>query len=214
MDTATVEPNDTAPATADVQPTDTAPTPQDTHGLPPELLHTPAMQAIFAGNPPAVSASLKDKRPEFGIIAKNKDALLAAGIGLYRSLSGDTGVLFNQLYINGNDILAADKAGKLLSIAPPVDAVTQAVSKSGTANPVLARNAVPGAFAQPTAVEPPQSASGLMAVPAATAAPAQNSGLQSKILGARLNAAAPGAPTSGPAPGRGRLLNKILTPVV
>lgn len=214
MPNAIVEPKSPELATAPVEPTDAATPQTQSSGLPPEILQSPAMQAILSGAPPAVSDSLRSKRPEFALIAKHKDALLGAGLGLYRSLSGDTGVLFNQLYIHGDDLLAADKLGKLLQIAPPVDQVAAAVSRSGTDNPVLSRNSVPGAFAAPQTTTPPQSSSGLLATPASDGAGGQNNELQSKVLGARLKNSTLGAPTTGPAPGRGRLLNKILSPVI
>lgn len=207
--TSIVEPKITAQPAAPVEPTADA-APDQASGLPEELLRTPAMQAVLAGAPPAVSDNLKSKRPEFAQIARHKDSLLSAGLGLYRSLSGDTGVLFNQLYINGNDLLAADKAGQLLAVAPPVDQVAAEIAKSGMNNPIFTRESVPTGAAAPASSEPPQSASGLLA----GGATPQNSELQSKVLGARLKNAAPGAPTSGPAPGRGRLLNKILSPVI
>lgn len=175
----------------------------DGDGLPDELLQIPAMQALFAGSPPAVSTSLKDfsKRPEAKIIEQSKDAIQKAGIGLYRSLDGSLGVLFNQLRIAGQDLMQADKEGRLLEVAPPFDQVSQSISASGDQNPVLSAE-VPGGAKTP-GVPPPS--------PMPAPAPAS---VQNKITTARLQNIPPGSPTSGPAPGAGRILNNILKPVV
>lgn len=170
-------------------------------GFSDELLQIPAMQALFAGSPPALSTSLKDfsNRPEAKLMGDHKDELMKAGIGFYRSLGGDLGVLFNQLHIAGQDLQEADKAGKLLEVAPPFDQVTQQVTGSGEAHPSLTAQ-VPGGpkTAAPQAIPP-------------SPAPAS---VQNKQTTARLKNVQPGSPTSGPAPGAGRILNNILKPVV
>lgn len=175
-------------------------------GLSDELLQIPALQALFAGQPPALSTPMAEfeKRPEAKLIADNKDALMKAGVGLYRSIAGDLGVLFNQLHINGADIQQADKEGRLLEVAPPFDQINDTISKSGDQNPVL-NASVPGG---------PKTAS--TPAPAAPAAPMAGSGagqpasVQNKTATARLSNMTPGGPTSGAAPGAGRILNNIL----
>lgn len=185
-----------------VTPTEpTAKAPEAKGGFSDELLQLPAMQALFAGSPPAVSTPLAEfaKRPEAKVLEDHKDDLMKAGIGFYRSLGGDLGVLFNQLHIAGQDLQEADKAGRLLEVAPPFDQVTQEVMGSGEDNPVLSAQ-VPGGpkTAAPQSVPPsPQPAS-----------------VQNKQATARIKNIQPGAPTSGPAPGAGRIINNILKPVV
>lgn len=173
-----------------------------------ELLRIPAMQALMAGSPPAVSAPLEAfaKRPEAKLFVQNKDDLLKAGLAFYKALSGDLGVVFNQLYISGDEIKKADQAGQLTSIAPPFDSVNQAVSQAGPANPVLSHQGVPGAFKQGPVPTPPQAATG-GTVPPATSG-------QRRIAETRAKQMQAGSPTSGPRPGAGRLLNQILKPVV
>lgn len=204
-----VEPLNAAPA-ATVEPTapEVAPAPAQ-GGLPDDLIRIPAVSALLAGDPPALSASLADfaKRPEAQMMATNKDALMAAGIGTYRSLSGDLGVLFNRMYVSPEEIQAADKAGKLGTIAPAFDAVNAQVSKSGENHPVLKRKEVPGGFKTAPAPEPPQTASPV-------GMPAPSSEAQLNAQRARLKNQAPGGPTSGAKPGAGRLLNSILRPVL
>lgn len=216
-DASIVEPNENAPAAPpEVEPNqpqeDTAPSPV---ALPPALLKMPAMQALVAGSPAAVSDNIKDfsKRGEAKLFVEHKDALAKAGFGFYRSLSGDIGVVFNMLHLHPQDLIAADKAGQLKTLAPDFDVVDHAVSKSGHNNPVLSRQSVPNGPAAPRAVMPPQMNSG-GAMPPAPAASAPPASAQRKALQARISSLNPGAPTSGPAPGQGRLLASIMKPVV
>jgi hypothetical protein len=186
-----------------------APAPEEASGagsLPDELLKLPVMQALIAGKPAAVSATLKEfeKRPEAKMFVKNKENLLKAGFGLYRSLGGDLGVVFNQMHVHGDELKAADQAGQLIQIAPSFDTVNEAVSKSGAANPVLHPDVqVPPAMK--TAPVPPVPQMAATPAPAAT---------NRKLMQARVTNLQPGAPTSGPSPGAGRLLNSILKPVL
>ncbi|HSX11617.1 MAG TPA: hypothetical protein VLF94_07885 [Chlamydiales bacterium] len=188
--------------------------------LPKELVRLPVMQALIAGAPPAVSANIKEfsTNPAAELIKKNANALKQAGMGFYRSIGGDMGVLFNQFKIHGADILAADKAGKLTLLAPPFDQVNHGIAKSGLNNPVLKKGAGPQspAPASPTLVPPPQMA---QAGPQAPAAPPPmikpaTAGLQKQVMAVRAGGLVPKAPTAGPAPGAGRILNQILTPTV
>lgn len=184
--------------------------------LPPALIKMPVMQALMAGAPPAVSASIKEfsKKDEAEHFVKNKAVLEQAGFGFYRSLSGHLGVIFNALHIHPADLQAADKAGKLQLLAPPFDVVNHAVSKSGMHNPVLKRAAVPNGLAQPTQAAPPQLSASVPPGQTPTPMKPPSAGVQNKFATARLAALQPGAPTSGPEPGAGRLLNQILRPVV
>lgn len=170
------------------------------------MLQIPAMQALFAGQPAAVSASITDfaKRPEGKLIQQNKDALMKAGINLYRGLDGDTGVVFNQAYLSGPELQAADKAGQLTQVAPPFDTVNSEVAKSGANNPVLNAKS-PSGFKTAPVPEAPQMSS---AVPPASA------GTQTAAQKARVQNLQPSGPVSGPKPGSGRLLNAALTPVI
>lgn len=204
-----IEPAVAAPAPVAIEPTE----PQleeaaaPSNELPDEVLRIPAMQALMAGAPPALSASIKtlEKREEGKILAKNGPALQSAGIGLYRSLSGEQGVIFNQLFISGEQLQQADKAGQLAQIAPTFDSVNDTVARSGAENPVLNAGAPPAAFATPPPPEPPQTASGLLPGPPASA--------QTSLAKARSKNLQEGSPTSGRA-GQGRLLNNLLKPAI
>lgn len=210
-----VEPLSTAPA---VTPPPVEPTAEQPAGsptgerqqqqgaeLPEELLKLSSLQALFAGQPPAVSVNLEQakKLPEAKLILKNKDKLINAGLGFYRSLGGDLGVTFNQLYISGDEIKAADAAGQLEQVAPNVQTVDQTIAKSGRENPILKTAGPPRGLRTPPVPMPAQI--GTKPPPA---------GAQRATARARVMNLQPGAPTSGPAPGSGRLLNTIMKQVV
>jgi hypothetical protein len=185
--------------------------------LPDNLIHIPAIQALIAGTPPAISARIKEfeKNPAAKLIAENKGLLQQAGMGFYRSLSGDIGVLFNSFHIHPQDLQAADKAGKLGLIAPPFDSVNHAVSKSGLNNPVLKPISQPGAPKAPSLQAPPQFANQPPAAQPPLPAPKPIAAtLQRQLMAQRGKVIQEGPPATGPAPGAGRLLNSIMKPVV
>lgn len=205
-----ITPKTAAPAPADaVQPLNPSQEPAPKAGkggLPDELLQLPALQAIFAGEPPAISLPLTEfaQRPEAKLLADNKDSLLKAGLALYRSTQGDLGVIFNQFYISPEDIKAADQAGTLAQLAPPFDAVTAQVGQAGAANPVLKDRQLPGGFATAQVSAPPQSGSPISLPPPATPAQAQ-------IVADRGDALNQQRPADRG--GRGKLLASVLRPV-
>lgn len=223
----TIDPSVVEPAVGAVAPTEApAVEPKDPNaaaaptaakgggGLDDSIIRIPAMQALLSGSPPALSFDQGfTNREEAKTIQTNKDALLKAGIGFYRSLAGDHGVLFNQFYVHGTDLQAADKAGKLLAIAPPFDTINQEVSKSGDGNPVNKIQSIPGGFANPQSTgAPPQAAQGV-SVPV-SAQPTGSNSQTSKLIAQQVKNLQPGSPTSGPVPGAGRFLNAIQRPVI
>lgn len=203
-----VEPASGAPAPVTVEPNAGANVAPGVE-LPDALLQVPAFQAITAGAPPAFSTNLKAKdNPEVSkLIADNAPALQKSGFGFYRSLGGEIGVVFNQLYLNGEQLKQADQAGKLVEVAPDFDAINSSVAASGEANPVLQHSGTPPA-APPTPAppEPPQAATGVLPPPPASS--------QTSLAKSRTKNLAPGSPSSGAKPGAGRLLNNILRPVI
>ena len=175
-------------------------------GIPDEVLQIPAMSALLQGAPAAFSMPLAgaEKRPEVAAIMGAKDAIFAAGLNTYRSLSGDVGVLFNQMFLPAEELMAADKAGELLKVAPPFDQVNEAVAKAPLdAHPAMMAPKHAPAAAQAGPPTPPAFSAGKM-----------SAGGQEKLLAARLKNMQPGPPSSGTKPGAGRLLNQILKPVV
>jgi hypothetical protein len=209
-----------APATPVPQSPAPAPTPEPAvepepeagQDIPEELLQIPAFQAVVAGSPPAISIKLANvgNREEIQLIAKNKDTLLNSGFAFYRSLSGELGVLFNETKISGEDIKAADKAGKLRMVAPDFDLVNHEVAKLGPDHPVFAAVPNSGGAAPPvSSASVPQAASGRLPLN-----PPPPASVQRRYAQQRMKNLQAGPPSTGPAPGAGRILNQILKPVV
>lgn len=178
-------------------------------GLSDEILKLPVFQGLFAGSPSAVSAPIKEfsKRPEGKLIKEFAPELMKAGIAFYRSTEGDLGVIFNQAYIHPDEIMEADKSGKLQEVAPSFDSVSKAIASSGEKNPVLSHQGVPESFKTSSMMGMPQGSSG-----GAGVAP-MPAGAQTKTQVARLQSMTPGGPLTGAKPGAGRLINSILKPV-
>lgn len=215
-----VEPLSTAPQPAPVEATAPQPAPAPEGGgadISPELVQIPVIQGLLAGEPAAVSVPIAefDAMPEGKLITQNKDSLMNAGIGFYRSLGGDLGAMFNRMFVSDSEIQAADKAGKLLELAPPFSQVNQALSQAGAQNPVLRDPA-----GRPTGFKTggaPAPAPGPVANTQQAPAP-MPSGKPSKtparVVQSKMRALNPQSPTEGAKPGAGRLLNSILKPVV
>lgn len=166
-----------------------------------EVLKIPAITALLAGKPAAISARIKEfkTKPEAKAIVANKSGLEKLGMGFYRSLSGNVGVIFNQMAIHPEAIKQADKAGKLLEVAPPFDQVNQQIGASAPPE----GQAGAGGLAQPPPANPPQS----MQAPMPAAA-------QRDLMKSRVMQLQPQAATKGPVAGQGNLLKSILKPVL
>ncbi len=212
-----VEPREGVAAPAPAEQAPAAPAQADQNqaaSLPEELLRLPAIQGLLAGQPGAVSASLADfaNRPEGKLIVANKDPLMKAGMGLYRSSGGDLGVIFNRLFVSDSQIQEADKAGQLTQLAPSFDEVSQTLAASGDRHPVLNHDTAnhPTGLAAGGPVSPgtpPEITGGAPGAPM----PAATS---PKLIAGKARNIGAGSPTSGPKPGSGRLINQILKPVV
>jgi hypothetical protein len=180
----------------------------DSATLPEEVLAIPAMHGLLNGAPPAIySPNVRRNDPDLTIIAKNADPLVNAGFGFYKSKDGKYSVLFNTAYISENQLKRADAAGHLTQVAAPFDQVRSSYDA-----------AIAGPGAAPTTA-PIATDAAPAPVPSAVAAPQPltppiSSGTQQKITTARLKNLSLGSPTSGPAPGAGRVLNNILKSTV
>jgi hypothetical protein len=202
-----VEPRDAAaPAAPAVAPAEGAEAP----ALPPEVVQIPAMQAILAGSPAAVSVPVEgfEGTAEGKAITAAKEPLMAAGIAFYRSLGGDLGAIFNRAYVDDQTIMEADKAGKLAELAPPLTSVNQSIATSGQNNPVLNAKAPEGMKTPAPKKISPVS----MAQPKSVKSASPEA--QSKAMTAKVRNLAIGSPTDGPKPGSGRILNSILKPIL
>jgi hypothetical protein len=167
------------------------------------LLQQPVMQALMAGSPPAVSANVEAAaQTEFGqLVSQFGPQLQQAGFGFYRSQDGNLGVVFNQLQLPPEELQAADQQGRLQEVAPPLEAVEQAVLGAPEANPVLSA----GGAGAPAVAAPSAPAAPVGGAPAAT---------PSRVTTQRKQNLSAGSPTSGARPGAGRVLNAIMKPVV
>lgn len=174
--------------------------------LPDEILQIPAFGPLMAGAPGALSLKIADmaKTPEGKIIAANAKPLQEAGMFFYRALDKSTGVIGNGLFITGEQIQQADQAGRLAQVAPDFNMVNNEAAKSGEINPVLTAQTPAGPPVAP-APEPPQSASGRLPGPPASA--------QTSLARSRTKNLQEGSPTSGRA-AQGRLLNNLLKPAL
>lgn len=201
-----VEPNANAAAAAPaVEPTTPEATGTD---LPQELLQIPAFQGIIAGEPAAFSVPIAgfENSPEGKLITANKDPLLKAGMGFYRSLGGDIGAIFNRMFLADTEIQTADKEGRLTEVAPPLSEVNQMISQSGQANPVLQDKP------RPTGLK---SAGPAAPAPGPTVPPNQLANKSpARAIQAKMRNLDVGSPTEGAKPGAGRVLNQILKPVL
>lgn len=182
-------------------------TPKEAKGgeeLPEALLkEAPALQLLMNGSPPATFAPTDAEFPELKTVAKHIKDLGKAGFGVYGTKDGSNVVVFNGLYITPDEVKAADEAGQLDAVAAPYAEL---------------RTALQGGAEGTTATEASPDASGAIptpaALPAASAGPAAPAATQNKIASKRLANVSLGSPTSGPAPGQGRILNNIAKPVV
>lgn len=184
----------TAPADSATPKTD-SPAPDEAAELPEEVLKMPIISSLMSGAPPAVYAPSDAKIPEVKIIDKYSKELMGAGFAAYGTADGVNTVLFNQLYVTPEEIKTADQNGTLLGqLAVPYEELA-----AGYENAKLKDGEEPS--------EMPTVPAGGMPAPASSAT-------DKKLATARIANVAMGSPTSGPAPGQGRILNSALKPVV
>lgn len=172
--------------------TPSSPSGEQGESLSDELLKIPVIQALTVGSPPAVSTEIAtfSKTPEAKLISKNKKPLMDSGFGFYRSLDGQLGVMFNQLYVSGEAIKQADQAGAILEIAPLDTNVKKSLQAAGAQ--------------EEQQVAPPAP------MPVTSGAPPANR----KVMEQRAMSLTPQSPLEGSKPGAGRILNSILKPVL
>ena len=178
--------------------------------LPDDVLKIPAMNALLQGSPPATYAPIKSKMPEIETLSKHAQDLKNAGFAAFKSESMPGNfVLFNGLIIKPEEVMQADSAGKLDSVAVPFQTLVESYAKAKRGADVNTAEAdgmgAPAAQAGAGGAIPPVGGSGVPPLPASA---------QRQAMSARVMNLQPGSPTSGPAPGRGRVLNAISKPVV
>lgn len=167
--------------------------------IPEEVLRIPAFNALLENKPSAIYIKRGEKSPEAATIVKHAKELVKAGFGFYSAQSSPVNVLFNALAISPEELAKADEEGRLDEVAADFNEVkasydqliSEDQAKAGKGKSAEAVPTVPG----PSAPPPPAS-------------------VQDKYATARADALTPGSPTSGPAPGQGRILNALRKPVV
>jgi hypothetical protein len=174
------------------------------HELPDALLkEVPALQLLMQGSPPATIASKDAKFPELDTVGKHIKDLGRAGFGVYQTKDKANVVVFNGLLVTPDEVKAADEAGTLDQIATPYEQLRSEFAAGATE----AGGAAPASEAGGGVSAGVTTAAASGGAPAAPAA-------QRALTAERVTNLQPGSPTSGPAPGQGRILNSLLKPVV
>lgn len=165
--------------------------------IPDQVLQLPAFRALLEGSPPAVKVTQAEFQsdPAVAMIQGFAEPLLYSGFGFYQPKDGQSSVIYNSRFIDGNALKIADEKGKLDTVAAPYSELKA----------FFDQNIGEATEAGPTVSASPQSQ------PMGAPAPASS---QTQLANARIANLAPGQPTSGPAPGQGRVLNNILKATV
>lgn len=182
--------------------TDTKPT-EIFQDLPPAVAAIPAVRMLAIGEPPAFRVEPGQYFPELEPLGKDIDKVLQGGLDIFKTQGGEV-VVYNPLFIGEAELKQADATGKLGEIIPPYGELSgsepQEVSDEKFQELVQAQDAAPSKMQALSVEEAPQQA-------AAQPPPAK---VQGQINSARVQNVKPQAPTSGPAPGSGRVLNGLL----
>lgn len=179
--TSNIGPEQSAPA---------SPAPETTDTDLGTLAELPPVRALLEGNPGAIYAPEGINTPLTQTIGQNFKKMGELGLALYRS-PNKVMVMFNPNVVDPDDLRAADKAGKLDTVAKPLAAF------EGEQAPV-AGSAAPAA---PSPVGAPVAPINEGLTPRA----------QSKLAGERLSALKDNpAPSKRPVPGAGRILNGLI----
>lgn len=166
--------------------------------IPEEVLRIPAFNALLENKPSAIYIKRGEKAPEAATIVKHAKELVKAGFGFYQAKTAPVNVLFNALAISPEELEAADTEGRLDEVAADFNEVKAAYDQLISEDQAKAGKGAPaaGAPAAPVQIPPPPAS------------------VQNKYAEAREANIKPGSPTSGPAPGQGRILNALRKPVV
>lgn len=188
------------PTTQDIiaEPQATPAASEPTTEIPEDVLAIPAVYGLLNGAPPAVYVERTRKDPEIQTVVKHQKELVDSGFGFYQTKNGKYTVFYNGAYVSPDELKKEDAAGTLTETVAYYGDVKQTFDSAlgGTA-PESGGAPLPG---EPAA-----------ATPAATAGGSPpSSRVQNTLATARVNNLNPGSPTSGPVPGRGRILNNVL----
>ena len=189
------------PTTQDIvaEPQATPAASEPTTEIPEEVLQIPAVYGLLNGAPPAVYVERTRKDPEIQTVVKHQKELVDSGFGFYQTKNGKYTVFYNGAYVSPDELKKEDEAGTLTETVAYYDDVKQSFDSAVNGTPSQGGEALPG---EPAAAAAPS------AVPVGGSPP--SSRVQNTLATARVNNLNPGSPTSGPVPGRGRILNNVL----
>lgn len=185
--------------------------------LPDEVAALPVVQWIAVGQPPAVKFPAGHFYPELKPIEKNFASLVQSGIAYFQAADGGN-VLYNPVFISQAELQAADQKGVLDEVIPDYSrlsdtkpqAMTDEDALESVQNQENAQRGLANIGLGP--LDAPQG--GPASVPVGAMPPPAPAASQNRLNTARLASLAPGSPTSGPAPGGGRILNDLLKPTI
>lgn len=189
--------------------------------LPEPVKALPVVQWLSIGEPPAVRIEPGQYFPELEPIGQHLPEIIEGGLDAWKSKGGEL-VLFNPLFIDPGELQLAEESGKLDQLVPtyaelsgsdPQPIPDDKFSGMLEAQDDLQRRLQELSAPDESTETPPQSSAPIVADLTSggqVSAPPPPSPAQTRIAQTRLKQLQPGAPTSGPAPGAGRLLNGLL----
>lgn len=183
--------------------------------LPESALKIRAVQQVLVGNPPGFRVPPGYFYPDLKPLQTHMPELLKGGLRIYKAESTGDAVFHNPVLLPTEELKAIDAAGKLDQYIPEYgqmtgqlptelsdeEAMKEFADSEDTHRRIVAAGMVPTGSAGGS--QTPQ--------PSAPPAPAA---VQNRIAASRSAALQPGAPSSGPAPGGGRILNGLLKTAV
>ena len=189
------------PTTQDIvaEPQATPASSEPTTQIPEEVLQIPAVYGLLNGAPPAVYVERTRKDPEIQTVVKHQKELVDSGFGFYQTKNGKYTVFYNGAYVSPDELKKEDEAGTLTETVAYYDDVKQSFDSAVNGTPAGGTETLPG---EPVATAAPPAATPGGSPP--------SSRVQNTLATARVNNLNPGSPTSGPVPGRGRILNNVL----
>ena len=176
--------------------------PGDELTIPDEVLMIPEFAGLLQGAPPAMSVERDATGPEIDTVIKNAPTLKEAGIDILEANSGKY-VIYNSQYVTPEEVIAADKTGKLEELAPPFAEVKSSIQA-----------ATQGKGGKKEAAKP-EAPTGMVEsnVGGPLPKPAPASAIKS-MTNARIKNVTKSEPTQGAVPGAGRVMNSILQPTI
>ena len=161
-------------------------TPQDS--LPPAVSKNPAVALILEQKIPGVLFPANVDYPRGDELSQHAQTLIDIGLGVYIDKQQNS-VVFNPVVVSVEEVEKAGEAGELEQLFPEYGKLTGETPTNSSAAPMNSASVLPPS---PSGAIPKQTAS---------AANSTNN--------ARLKNMTPGAPTSGPFPGAGRVVNTL-----